>query len=95
MKPSLSKANIDHLEYFYQGAKAYLCVDTCNQFGEVIIKQNGLLVNLSLKVGTLGQLKAKGVIEVSSSTIYGVAYHVFQISSLGKELMEGGVRDIS
>ncbi|AEP31785.1 hypothetical protein [Brumicola nitratireducens] len=95
MKPSLSKANIDHLEYFYQGAKAYLCVDTCNQFGEVIIKRNGILINLDLKVGTLGQLKAKGVIEVSSLMIYGVAYHVFQISSLGNELMDGGMRDIS
>ena len=95
MASSLGEANIKHLESFYQGAKAYLCIDTCNQFGTVSIKQNGLPVTRTLTVGALGQLKAKGVIEVSSSMIYGVEYRVFQISSRGRALIEGSMHDIS
>lgn len=89
MNLTLSKTNLAYLKEFCEGAKAFLCVDTCNQFGSINLKKNGLTVETQLTTGMLGQLKAKGLLSVSRCMIYGVSYDMFKVSSFGKDVFEG------
>ncbi len=82
---NLTTNNCTHLRLFNTGLKVDLCVEPCAKFGRIFpSKPEGAIV----KLGSIRELKAKGLIVGELYVQQSVEYKRFTISPLGQELFK-------
>ncbi|NMP32560.1 hypothetical protein HII17_13420 [Thalassotalea sp. M1531] len=81
----LTNNNYAHLRIFNDGLQLDLCVEPCAKFGKLLpSKPLGQII----KLGSIRDLKAKGLIVGEPYFRQGVEYKRFTISELGQSVFE-------
>jgi len=81
----LTASNYAHLRIFYSGLQLDHCIEPCNTFGRLF---PSLPLGQLIKLGSLRDLKAKGLIKGEYIECLGVEYKRYSISELGKTIFE-------
>lgn len=81
----LTVNNYAHLRIFNDGLKLDLCIEPCNTFGHLFPP---LPLGQLIKLGSIRDLKAKGLIEGKTIECFGVEYKRYSISEFGKTIFE-------
>lgn len=81
----LTNNNYAHLRMFNDGLLIDLCVEPSNYFGKLF---PSLPHGTIIKLGSIRDLKAKGLINVETIFKYSVEYKRYFVSELGKKLFE-------
>lgn len=82
----LSANQLTSLRWFYDGNYIDLCVDICNQFGELIPSNTS---GATIVRGTLSALMVRGFITTETVYIFRIQYTRFVITPLGRQLIDG------
>ena len=80
---SLTNNNYAHLRIFNNGLLLDLCVEPSNYFGKIF---PSLPLGGIIKLGSIRDLKAKGLIKVETVYCFELEYKRYSISELGKVL---------
>ena len=81
----LTNTNYAYLRIFNDGLVIDLCIEPSNTFGRLF---PSLPLGQLIQLGTIRDLKAKGLIEGKTVECFGVEYKRYSISDLGKETFE-------
>ena len=81
----LTNNNYAHLRIFNDGLLLDLCLEPCAKFGKLL---PSIPLGLIIKLGSIRDLKAKGLIVGVPYFRQGVEYKRFTISELGKSTFE-------
>jgi len=85
LSPKLTNNNYAHLRILASGVHIDLCIDPGSNFGCLF---PSMPMGHLIKLGSLGALKAKGVIESESLFHQCVEYKRFTITDFGKVIFE-------
>jgi len=88
----LTNNNYAHLRILNDGLRLDLCVEPCAKFGRILPSQP---LGRIIKIGSIRDLKAKGLIVGEPLFRQGVEYKRFIISDLGKSTFEKYSNDCS
>lgn len=91
-KIQLSEKLKEYLCWFEDGNFVDLCIDVCNQFGNLYSSD---IYGPSIKQGVIRELYAKGLINKTLVDIYGVNYWRFQAKRVLKNMSKEQVNDCS
>jgi hypothetical protein len=89
---NLTNNNYAHLRIFNDGLQLDLCVEPSNVFGKLM---PSLPLGAIIKLGSIRDLKAKGLIIGKTIFHYGLEYKRYFISELGKKTFEEYKNDYS
>lgn len=89
---SITNNNYAHLRIFNDGLLLDLCVEPSNHFGRIF---PSLAQGILIKLGSIRDLKAKGLIKAETIFKYGVEYKRYTISKLGKKVFGEHKNDCS
>jgi hypothetical protein len=81
----LTNNNYAHLRMFNDGLKLDLCIEPSNAFGHIF---PSLALGAMIKIGSIRDLKAKGVIIGKTILMHGLEYKRYSISEFGKTVFE-------
>jgi len=88
----LTNNNYVHLRIFNDGLQLDLCVEPSNAFGGLF---PSLPLGAIIKLGSIRDLKAKGLIIGETIFNYGLEYKRYFISDFGKKVFEEYKNDFS
>ncbi len=88
----LTNNNYRHLRIFNDGLLLDLCIEPGNYFGKLF---PSLPLGSIIKIGSIRDLKAKGLIKSETVFYYELEYKRYTISDLGKTLFEEYKNDCS
>jgi len=88
----LTSNNYAHLRIFNDGLLLDLCVEPSNFFGKLL---PSLPLGAIIKLGSIRDLKAKGLITVKTIFSFGLEYKRYFISELGRKVFEEYKNDCS
>ena len=88
----LTNNNYAHLRIFNDAKLLDLCLEPCARFGKIL---PSMPLGQLIKMGSIRDLKAKGLIEGEPYFRLGVEYKRFTISELGKSTFEKYKNDCS
>lgn len=89
---SITNNNYAHLRIFNDGLLLDLCVEPSNYFGKLF---PSLPLGTIIKIGSIRDLKAKGLIKSETVFYYELEYKRYSISDLGKTIFEAYKNDCS
>jgi hypothetical protein len=81
----LTNNNYAHLRILNDGVLLDLCIEPCTKFGKILPSAP---LGQIIKLGSIRDLKAKGLIAGEAFFRQGVEYKRFTITPLGQELFE-------
>lgn len=88
----ITSKNYTHLSIFHNGLVLDLCVEPSNSFGMLF---PSIPLGTIINIGSISNLKAKGLIEVKTVYCFGVEYKRYMISEFGQNIFEEYKNDYS